>query len=294
MTPPAWPAECPTDGRVDRGRPRQRWGAVQEASPSTCGTAPVRAVTRCTPRASRTRTSCAACRLRMPTGSPSPASSQPATKRGPHIHFEVYPDRDSITDVANVIATSQVALTKNVCPAVYVEEGYEASVTNLANVCLSFEGSSATTGARANSPPSPVTIRSRIHHRPVGPALNITTAPGGGTITRGWPWRRDPVARRAVGARRNRAAAMSSGTANGRYPHERLDRHRVRVPRRRDEAPGGSRHIRPPAGRCVHGAEQIEYKFQEMLDAKVHLIWRVTYESFAGAWPTSRARSPTA
>jgi protocatechuate 3,4-dioxygenase beta subunit len=60
--------------------------------------------------------------------------------RWPHIHFEVYPDRDSITDVANVIATSQVALPKNICQTVYAEEGYEASVTNLANVSLSSDG----------------------------------------------------------------------------------------------------------------------------------------------------------
>jgi protocatechuate 3,4-dioxygenase beta subunit len=60
--------------------------------------------------------------------------------RWPHIHFEVYPDRASITDVANAIATSQVALPKNVCSAVYSEDGYEASVANLANVSLSTDG----------------------------------------------------------------------------------------------------------------------------------------------------------
>ena len=52
--------------------------------------------------------------------------------RWPHIHFEVYPDQASITDVANVIATSQVALPEDVCDDVYAEEGYEASVSNLA------------------------------------------------------------------------------------------------------------------------------------------------------------------
>ena len=39
--------------------------------------------------------------------------------RWPHIHFEVYPDRESITDSANAIATSQVALPKAVCDKVY-------------------------------------------------------------------------------------------------------------------------------------------------------------------------------
>lgn len=56
--------------------------------------------------------------------------------RWPHIHFEVYPSRDSITEVANVIATSQVALPKNTCEAVYAETGYEQSVSNLGRVSL--------------------------------------------------------------------------------------------------------------------------------------------------------------
>ncbi|WP_159622610.1 intradiol ring-cleavage dioxygenase [Ruania rhizosphaerae] len=56
--------------------------------------------------------------------------------RWPHIHFEVYPDQENITDVANVIATSQVALPQDVCETVYAEAGYEASVDNLARVSL--------------------------------------------------------------------------------------------------------------------------------------------------------------
>jgi protocatechuate 3,4-dioxygenase beta subunit len=56
--------------------------------------------------------------------------------RWPHIHFEVYPDQASITDSANVIATSQVALPQDVCEQAYAEEGYEASVSNLSRVSL--------------------------------------------------------------------------------------------------------------------------------------------------------------
>jgi protocatechuate 3,4-dioxygenase beta subunit len=56
--------------------------------------------------------------------------------RWPHIHFEVYPDRASITDDTLVIATSQVALPKDVCDAVYAEPGYEGSVSTLAQVSL--------------------------------------------------------------------------------------------------------------------------------------------------------------
>ncbi|THV22859.1 intradiol ring-cleavage dioxygenase [Glycomyces paridis] len=56
--------------------------------------------------------------------------------RWPHIHFEVYPDEASITDSANAIATSQVALPEDVCDTVYAESGYEQSTENLAQVSL--------------------------------------------------------------------------------------------------------------------------------------------------------------
>jgi protocatechuate 3,4-dioxygenase beta subunit len=56
--------------------------------------------------------------------------------RWPHIHFEVYPDQASITDASKAIATSQVALPKETCDEVFKQTGYEASVTNLAQVSL--------------------------------------------------------------------------------------------------------------------------------------------------------------
>jgi protocatechuate 3,4-dioxygenase beta subunit len=57
--------------------------------------------------------------------------------RWPHIHFEVYPDEASITDSANAIATSQVALPQDACETVYSDaEGYEQSVENLGKVSL--------------------------------------------------------------------------------------------------------------------------------------------------------------
>ena len=58
------------------------------------------------------------------------------TGRWPHIHFEVYPDQASITDATSAIATSQVALPKDVCDVVYATDGYSASVKNLAQVSL--------------------------------------------------------------------------------------------------------------------------------------------------------------
>ena len=56
--------------------------------------------------------------------------------RWPHVHFEVYPDAGSITDSTKAIATSQVALPKDACQAVYATDGYSASVQNLSRVSL--------------------------------------------------------------------------------------------------------------------------------------------------------------
>ena len=56
--------------------------------------------------------------------------------RWPHVHFEVYPDQASITDASKAIATSQVALPKNVCDTVYAQTGYEQSAGNLTKVSL--------------------------------------------------------------------------------------------------------------------------------------------------------------
>ncbi len=59
--------------------------------------------------------------------------------RWPHIHFEVYPDEASITDSTTAIATSQVALPKATCDAVYATSGYEQSVSNLARLSLTSD-----------------------------------------------------------------------------------------------------------------------------------------------------------
>jgi protocatechuate 3,4-dioxygenase beta subunit len=59
--------------------------------------------------------------------------------RWPHVHFEVYPDQTSITNVSKAIATSQVALPENTCEQVYAESGYEQSVTNLSQVSLASD-----------------------------------------------------------------------------------------------------------------------------------------------------------
>ncbi|WP_345750705.1 intradiol ring-cleavage dioxygenase [Microbacterium rhizophilus] len=56
--------------------------------------------------------------------------------RWPHIHFEVYPDAGSITDSANAIATSQLALPEDVLADVYARPAYDGSAANLARISL--------------------------------------------------------------------------------------------------------------------------------------------------------------
>ncbi|MEO5703773.1 MAG: intradiol ring-cleavage dioxygenase [Candidatus Limnocylindrales bacterium] len=60
--------------------------------------------------------------------------------RYPHIHFEVYPSLESAKDVANKIATSQIALPADTCTQVYATSGYEQSVTNFSSTSLSNDG----------------------------------------------------------------------------------------------------------------------------------------------------------
>ena len=72
--------------------------------------------------------------------------------RWPHIHFEVYPDVDSITDAANVVATSQVALPEDVCNAVYATSGYEASVSNMSQVTLATDNVFSDDGGASQTP----------------------------------------------------------------------------------------------------------------------------------------------
>ncbi|WP_435749127.1 intradiol ring-cleavage dioxygenase [Microbacterium sp. PMB16] len=59
--------------------------------------------------------------------------------RWPHVHFEVYPDVGSITDAANAIATSQLALPEEECDTVYAEAAYSGSSDNLARISLSSD-----------------------------------------------------------------------------------------------------------------------------------------------------------
>jgi protocatechuate 3,4-dioxygenase beta subunit len=56
--------------------------------------------------------------------------------RWPHIHFEVYAGVDEATRAGQITRTSQLALPKDVCAAVYATDGYDGSTQNLARTSL--------------------------------------------------------------------------------------------------------------------------------------------------------------
>jgi protocatechuate 3,4-dioxygenase beta subunit len=59
--------------------------------------------------------------------------------RWPHIHFEVYSSVDQAMAAGSKLATSQIAIPKDICDTVYATDGYSASVSNLSKVSLSTD-----------------------------------------------------------------------------------------------------------------------------------------------------------
>lgn len=59
--------------------------------------------------------------------------------RWPHIHFEVFQSLTAATNVANKVATSQIALPKATCDLVYATTGYAQSITNLSQISLATD-----------------------------------------------------------------------------------------------------------------------------------------------------------
>lgn len=60
--------------------------------------------------------------------------------RWPHLHFEVFPDAESIVDAGNAILTSQIALPEEAVSAVYARDEYAGSAENLAQLTLETDG----------------------------------------------------------------------------------------------------------------------------------------------------------
>jgi protocatechuate 3,4-dioxygenase beta subunit len=59
--------------------------------------------------------------------------------RWPHIHFEVHASAAVATSGARALTTSQLALPRTACDAVYATSGYGQSVSNLAQVSLASD-----------------------------------------------------------------------------------------------------------------------------------------------------------
>jgi protocatechuate 3,4-dioxygenase beta subunit len=100
--------------------------------------------------------------------------------RWPHVHFEVYPDRASLTDSTSALATSQVALPHDVCEQVYATSGYDGSAANLGRVSLTGDNVFGDDGAASqlatvNGSVSGFTVSLAV-------AVDTSTAPTGGRM----------------------------------------------------------------------------------------------------------------
>ncbi len=98
--------------------------------------------------------------------------------RWPHVHFEVYPDVDSITDATNAVSTSQVALPQNACDTVYALDSYPSSAANLDRISLSSDNVFGDDGgvhqlATVSGDASGYTVRLTV-------PVDTTTTPAGG------------------------------------------------------------------------------------------------------------------
>jgi protocatechuate 3,4-dioxygenase beta subunit len=67
--------------------------------------------------------------------------------RWPHVHFEVYAGLSDATSSGPIVKTSQIALPKEACEAVYATPGYEQSMSNLSQVSLAGDMVFADDGA---------------------------------------------------------------------------------------------------------------------------------------------------
>ena len=101
------------------------------------------------------------------------------TGRWPHIHFEVYPDVDAITDSTNAIATSQLAFPETMFTDVYSRSEYDGSARNLSQITLDSDNVFGEDGAALQM----ATMTGSVDAGFTGSLLvrvDTTTAPTGG------------------------------------------------------------------------------------------------------------------
>lgn len=108
------------------------------------------------------------------------------TGRWTHIHFEVYPDADAITDASNAIAVSQMAFPQDMLDELYALDVYAGSARNLAQVSLETDnvfgddGAELQMGAFTGSADAGYTSRLAVRVDP-------TTTPSAGSAPSGGP-----------------------------------------------------------------------------------------------------------
>ena len=89
--------------------------------------------------------------------------------RWPHVHFEVYGSLADATSSGPIVKTSQIALPKEACEAVYATAGYEQSVSNLSQVSLAgdmvFGDDGGIHQLATMSGDADERLRGRAHHR---------------------------------------------------------------------------------------------------------------------------------
>lgn len=106
--------------------------------------------------------------------------------RWPHIHFEVYPSVDAITDSANAIATSQLAFPESMLGGVYALPAYDGSAANLAGVTLASDNVFGDDGGALQVATVTGDASSGFSAMLVA-RVDTTTAPTGGSMPGGGP-----------------------------------------------------------------------------------------------------------
>ncbi|MBO9625113.1 MAG: intradiol ring-cleavage dioxygenase [Microbacterium sp.] len=106
--------------------------------------------------------------------------------RWPHIHFEVYPDVDAITDSANAIATSQMAMPEAASTEVYATSAYAGSAQNLSQVTLASDNVFGDDSAASQLPAITGDARNGYAAALVV-RIDTATAPTGGSAPGGAP-----------------------------------------------------------------------------------------------------------
>ena len=181
---------------VDASRHRRRrtddaWSSHSATSPTAVR---VRRARRCTlalhargrysmySEGSTTRTTCAACRSPTTTASSASQSIFPACYFGrwPHIDFEVYFDQESITDSADAIATSQVALPKAGLRQGLRDDRLRAVGDELSGMSLSSDNVFGDDGGAAPARHRNRQRRRRLHASSWPFASTTSTKPSGG------------------------------------------------------------------------------------------------------------------